>query len=338
MTARISDTIRILRFPLIALVMFIHTPRVADGPECYRIITSFFSSRLAGVAVPLFFAISGYLFFVCGFSKDVFIAKLKRRVKSLLIPYLLWNIIALVLLAVPHVKSYEFTFGNVLISLWDCNYSFVHAASHSPIDFPLWYVRDLMVCNLAAPVVYWGIKYLEWTLPAALVALWICGVECPIAGISVISFAFYSLGAYMAINRSSAIDERKGMWCVIGFAIFMIINALLAVWPSAFGMKFIDRCVALLGVICIPSFVCWLLDKNVNTGRVLKKLAPASFFIYAAHAIFLKNIYWTLLKVEFLNEISAYFLTYFITMGICLVAYFTFDRMCPKMSEVLNGR
>lgn len=60
--------------------------------------TSFFISRiLASVAVPLFFFISGYLFFFrTTFSVDVYKKKLKSRIKTLLIPYLFWNFVVLV--------------------------------------------------------------------------------------------------------------------------------------------------------------------------------------------------------------------------------------------------
>lgn len=54
---------------------------------------------IASAAVPLFFAISGYMFFwgINSFNKDTYIKKLKKRIQSLLVPYLFWIFAVIVL-------------------------------------------------------------------------------------------------------------------------------------------------------------------------------------------------------------------------------------------------
>ena len=288
MTSRISDSIKILRFPLVALVVFIHIPRVPDANECYRIVTSFFSCRISGVAVPMFFAMSGYLFFASGFNGTIYKEKLKHRVRSLLLPYILWNLVAFVLLVTPNVRSYEFTFRNILVSFWDCHNSFINASSHSPIDFPLWYVRDLMVCVILSPIVYYVVKQLRIIAPAALVICWLSGLECNIPGISVISLTFFSLGAYMALYETNAIDDNKGLWSTCCLCLFLLLNLLFAVIEPIAGLTYWAKGTAFLGVICIPSFVCTLLERYPDIGYVSNKLSSMSFFLYASHTIIIK--------------------------------------------------
>ena len=56
------------------------------------LVQEFVANGIARSAVPLFFAISGYLFFhnlPFGFAQ--FVPKWKRRFRSLVIPYLLWS-------------------------------------------------------------------------------------------------------------------------------------------------------------------------------------------------------------------------------------------------------
>ena len=52
-----------------------------------------------GQSVPVYFFISGYLFFLGGnFSFDKYFKKIKSRIKSLLFPYMIWNTIAVIML------------------------------------------------------------------------------------------------------------------------------------------------------------------------------------------------------------------------------------------------
>ena len=100
---RLSKTIMFLRFPLIVAVVFIHT-NLADVMINGRLLVNegqfpihdlfrhIITNELARIAVPLFFFISGFLFFYhTDFSMKMYKQKLKKRVRTLLVPYLFWN-------------------------------------------------------------------------------------------------------------------------------------------------------------------------------------------------------------------------------------------------------
>ena len=102
-----SSTISYLRFPLTTGVVFIHFS-LADGltinkvqygmenPEWYLHIVNFFSEVLARICVPLFYIISGYLFFNRReFSGSMYRQKLKSRFRTLLMVKVWW----------PHCKK-----------------------------------------------------------------------------------------------------------------------------------------------------------------------------------------------------------------------------------------
>lgn len=108
-----SQTIDLLRFPLIIAVVFIHNTGLPSnyvipvlGTDSFYTCLSiynkvFFSHVLAHIAVPIFFFISGYLFFIKTpiLTKEIYIDKLKKRWNSLVIPYLLWNIFPILVVA-----------------------------------------------------------------------------------------------------------------------------------------------------------------------------------------------------------------------------------------------
>lgn len=98
-----SSVISVLRFPLIVGVVCIHSGMGA-----------FLQYLLGGIcgklSVPIFLLISGYLFFREGsyeLTKELWISKLKKRIFSLLVPYLLWNFIGYIIYAIKVGFSFE---------------------------------------------------------------------------------------------------------------------------------------------------------------------------------------------------------------------------------------
>ena len=106
-----SATIDLLRFPLAIMVIFIHmNPDVINLVDAdfnlmswhglYNVTGILLSHVLTHIAVPTFFFISGFLFFVNfqEWSWDNYKRKIHSRVRTLIIPYILWNIVPFLLL------------------------------------------------------------------------------------------------------------------------------------------------------------------------------------------------------------------------------------------------
>lgn len=185
-----SSTISALRFPLTVGVVFIHFNVLSDNlavrgtgnaehfPTWLVCMFNLFSEVLPRIAVPLFFIISGYLFFRSGFMIRTYTDKLRRRVRTLLVPYILWNLLYLIRTAFRDIPAFSglshdtaqanWSLSAVLACFWDKSRGVfpVPASSYIyPQDFPLWYVRDLMLVVVLAPVFYWMLKRLDgWQL------------------------------------------------------------------------------------------------------------------------------------------------------------------------------
>lgn len=95
-----SQTISFLRFPLIVGVVLIYSyfsEVVINGVDLmkngifpiYSTVSFLFSQIISRIAVPLFF-ISGFLFFfkINLFTREIYMQKLKKKVQTILIPYI----------------------------------------------------------------------------------------------------------------------------------------------------------------------------------------------------------------------------------------------------------
>ena len=108
MTKETSNIISFLRFPLTVMVVLIHCfgageCRIGDiqwdafsAWNAYDIIRVTMKHVICQIAVPAFFLMSGYLFFQKLQDKwdwSIWKRKIRSRVFTLLIPYLVWNVL-----------------------------------------------------------------------------------------------------------------------------------------------------------------------------------------------------------------------------------------------------
>ena len=214
-----SRTISLLRLPLIAAVVMIHSAvgnvvmggvGVADGVDSrvYSFAEALFVEGFCRAAVPALFFFSGYLFFRGGaFTAGVYGGKLLRRVRSLLVPYVLWNLItvALTFLAQTFMGGMtsgmrkavaEYSAADWLACFWDVD------GTEMPICYPLWFVRNLMLLAVASPLLYVVLRRAGAAFTGVAGALWLSGVTgvsnfCPW---SLEGLAFFSWGAYYVVR------------------------------------------------------------------------------------------------------------------------------------------
>jgi fucose 4-O-acetylase-like acetyltransferase len=142
-------------------VVFIHNNptelNFAGGTEIYaipiyvNIIRQVISNIIARIAVPLFFLISGFLLYV---KETKFFTVLRKRSRTILLPYILWNVLGIIFYYVvqsfPFTKQYFTTAWvrdfNVLD--WIGAFTGKSGLFKSPIIFQFWFLRDLFILDL----------------------------------------------------------------------------------------------------------------------------------------------------------------------------------------------
>lgn len=277
------------------------------------------------MAVPTFFFMSGYLFFlkIERFSFSIWSGKIKNRFRSLLIPYILWNIIAYIYFI--QLKHQPILADGVFAKI---DLMFLH-----PADFPLWYVRDLIVLVCVTPVIYFVCKYLHGIAMLPITLVYLLFPKLSFGFLSFSSFFFFILGAYFCLNNFSFHSVtpwlRKIIYAVtLGLGIFMVIT---------YGNRneYIWAAFLFVGVLTV---ILLLYNNSLNVNKVL---ISSSFFVYASHRIGVTGIAKSLfvwIPSEELFQFISYIIAPILTYMICTLMYVTLKKYAPRVSELINGR
>lgn len=350
-----SETINYLRFPLIIAVVFIHsfgTPATynptASVESLYPIafnIEYILSKIIAEIAVPLFFLISGFLFFknIETFNRTVYKDKLVKRIRSLFIPYIFWNsLIILIYFFLENItytpglfsnKGMEvtsFSFIDFLNSYWSINGGF-------PILYQFWFIRDLIIVILFTPLIYVIVRYTKVVGVILFFLIWIIGIDTP-NGFSPACWFFFLAGSYFSINKINLVTTLSKL-TRLSFILYplLIIADLLSMNQEYYS--YIHKIGIVIGIV----FAFCLVSKYISTGRFrnVEFLTSASFFVFATHEpwlFFLRRFVYRILKPT--NELI-FLIDYFIpaiTIAlISLAIYYFLRKKSSAFLRVISG-
>lgn len=291
----ISDLIRILRFPLAVCVVMVHCMPDANSIE-HGLSDSIRQYLLPIVndAVPLFFMISGYLFFVNidKFTWNVYRTKMRSRINTILLPYLLWNLLYLLfysaqsfafpaqLISGGKTPVQNFAVEDFLLCFWRTSV-LGPENTYYPIYVPLWFLRDLFLICLASPVIYLLMKYLRKAFPVLLLLAYLfLNIDNATPIIRISPILNFMIGAYIAMIKVRDIRISRVWRLTIPAVLIFTYLSVFQEYPP-----FMERMQRLVGMAAISTMVVgcrwhkWLADKS-----------RYSMIIYVMHGIWL-NIF-----------------------------------------------
>lgn len=341
-----SRTISFLRFPLIICVISIHTVFTLDksfeGYEYFKYMLGLFTS----FAVPIFFIISSFLFFhgMQDFDISKWHDKLKSRVKTLVIPYLFWNFCYLmfmlaVQLLIPNMMGggrkmiYDYSFWEVLDSFW--NFGGMYYGM--PILYSFWFIRNLIVLNLLAPIFYLFLKKqpILFFIIGLIVFIFNPFHFIPTEMDWVKSVLFYGFGTFCAIHRFDFTNIRKLFYPLI---IFVILSILILPFMVGNVQLYWSQLLLVIGSLSMPTVV----RKGIQYRnlRVNKVLVSSSFFVYAFHLFIIVpfNKLWPIMVP--VNSWTASIMLIVIPVivsSICVFVYCVIKRYCSTLTELMVG-
>jgi len=335
------EIFRQLRFPMIVLVTFAHSyGRVEDSFallasdwNTYGFLKLLVSQTLVKVAMPVFFIMSGYLFFANVDKWDVatYKKKILRRVKTLLIPYLIWN-----LLMAIKLKTFSMS---MLWSYWNPAGTQIDWFGHeqlmtAPANMPLWFLRDLMVVSLLTPIIYILVRKFGYWLMAVLTVLYLSGVCAFIPGLSAYAVFFFTLGAFFSIRRMDMIEVFKRFeWPAYGLSVIFAISMLLTYHTSVFSsLMLCFRITGSIAVFCLASRIL-----STTSRRLPSLVCDSTYFIYLAHYVFffsfIDTAFFALFGTSTISLSIHYLLCPLLKVAILVCVYLVYKTCLTKITS-----
>ena len=311
--------------------------------------------------------ISGFLFFykIKAWNLDIYKQKLRKRFKSLFIPYILWialcilqteifKFLGVLIKGKPISGLWQYIIDNGGIHLfwnseiWGLNYTNwlgYPTPLSGPTLIPLWFVRDLLVVIIFTPIIHYVIKKFN-IIPIIVLGLcYISGIFIRLDGFSANCFFWFSLGAYFSIkNMVNCIQKIR-----IPAYIIAICSLLPLIWlngrkgdgitmnPISNVLYYIYVISAVFSAVSITAVL--LRNKKIKVNTTLTK---TTFFIFLSHIFILMYVTTLLDKIitpetNYLLQTFSYLVKPILTVIICIAIYKVLHKFFPKILSVLVG-
>jgi len=346
-----SARLTALRFPLIVGVVYIHAnndrvgvPAPPGGPErVVHLVRMALSGELAAVAVPLFFLVAGFLFFVgAPLDRAAFGAKLRRRVRTLLVPYLLWN----VALALTLALVYTLPAARGLLS--GAQGQFIEAGplawadallgvTRPPVAYQFWFIRDLMLVVLLAPLLDLVLRRAAWVGFIGFGVPWLTHAW-PIAVPGAVGLTFFYVGAWLARRAGSPFVLDR--WTAPLGVVYLALVAALVLGLTGAAFPYLHQVGIVLGGVVGLGATRLVLDRPRVDGA-LARLAASAFFVFAAHEPLLTLARRSLAKLSGppgpALDLALYLVLPMVVIAVLVGLHRALRRVAPRFVDTLTG-
>lgn len=351
MTQYLSDKLRVLSLISIIFVLYIHSgfqPNEIMGMAYYDKIQLFTSEMIGRCAVPLFYLISGYLFFmkVPDGVKSIG-RKIRKRIKSLLIPYFIgcvffvifYSFVALLPWTSNLINSsssimplFQKPYSIILISI------FYDGGTGYPCAFQLWFLRDLILIVATSPLWYLCLKHLKWGFVAVVFVL----TYFDVPHVPFYSLFWFVLGGQLTKVKIEMGGNGRTKVAIFGLFLFLIISIIQLFFPDIINWSLLRIPIILLGIIGAWGLYDVVLGKDFSLSRHqwLGIACQFTFFIYLFHEptlnIVRKLIVVVLGKNEF-GYMASYLISPWIFTVCAVFAGLLFRKYLPRVYDVCTG-
>ena len=337
-----SNRLNILKYIAIIFVVYIHAYSVdvnfaketGSLPWWLLFFENLISQTITRCGVPLFFLISSVLLFK---THRNYKATIKGKIKSLLIPYLIWNSFWIFVFAVLQNLSFTahyFSGNNTPIldssfSEWLALYG-IGLNLPYPQDYPLWFMRDLMLVTLFFPIVERVADKFPKQLFAGAITALIIPVDFPLKQ----AFLWLCAGA-----------------CIVKLQIHMTLFDNISMWKFSFfyiiclAIKLMSNIHVINVMFIFVGMIFWLrVSKAIynceKAKNIFLRLSKWTFVIYAAHELTLSSLKTVCLKI--LPTEPIWLLIEYISLPAaviigCSIAGAIFKKAAPKLYSIATG-
>lgn len=313
---------------------------VADVPLWLDTIKYVISLSISRCAVPAFFIISSILLFRKEFS---WLDNIKKKAKSILVPYIILNAFWIVAYFVFQKISFTAPFfanEKSQVAQWGAVEwldAFLGFRDSYPMLYILWFLRDLFVMNLIAPIIKFVVDKLPRLSAAIVLGLWIACNDTHIPFMNIQAICGFSMGYIIVKNdiHFSNIDKINPALLTISYVLLTVADVL----TRDLGFNYCIKRVAIVVGLAFWFSVATKLNSEKVKNAVLV-VSSYSFGIYLFHEkllTFTKKIIGKLLPNSVVFQTLEYMFIPIIIVAICFVMCVVLNKILPKTYGLVTG-
>ncbi len=248
--------------------------------------------------IPMLFIISGYLFAMAGITP--YRQRMGKRVRTLLYPYLFWSAAGLLLTFILEcfAPGREVIAATHMVQI-DAQRLFLHEYHwyegiirwiFFPVSYQLWFIRVLLVYNLAYPAIRWCITHrvVKWIFFALVIIFWV--VSQGLILVEGEGLLFFALGVWIQQKKFNIDSPPHWLPVNLWLAIFLLLS-LAKTWVAFLPFFEAQHPILLLShkIVVFSGLVCaWYGGKKAALFFMQRAwfawLTSFSFMIYVLHA------------------------------------------------------
>lgn len=307
----------------------------------FQMCEYFFSNGLFSFAVPLFFIISGFLFFLKYENTfNGYIKKIAKRSYPLLIPYVAWSVISgaavLILSRYENFKDIPFIKEHTV----DLSRCYVYLIK--PPAFQLWFLQQIMLFTVLSPLIYLLVKYTRSLILIPIGALWMLNLDFVVSSQGLF---FFSAGAALAIfGKARNVTRRENKPYAVLFSLAWLLLSLSLTFLASSKddcktlMLIIYKLNEAVGVMGI-WFVFDQIVKLINHKKGMLLASAHLFFVFALHEPLLHISNQMALIPD--NSHSSHLILYIClpisVISVCIILSMMIRKLIKPVHSVLTG-
>ncbi|MBO4598251.1 MAG: acyltransferase [Bacteroidaceae bacterium] len=287
-TPYFSDKLKVVSFLAIMMVLYIHAGYPEDTGVDMTIpvfVRNCIPETFGYCAVPMFYAISGFLFFQNVGSIGIVFRKMKKRVRTVLVPFViaavLFPLFYVVLEHIPGASSYinskSYTEMFVTQPLWNILVAlFYNSGNGLPCAFHLWFLADLIVIIVLSPLIFYLRKFAKsWSVGVMVLLFFL------LPNVKFIYAMYWFVTGSVVLDKLDRIPRR---YVFLMFAAFVGMAVFRQVGDVRFW-NFHRIAEHTLGVFSMWSIYDYLVSKDfrLKDSAVLSLACQFTFFLYLYH-------------------------------------------------------
>lgn len=364
MNRTLSQKFRFFTFISICLLGYVHGYNLnitylapystIEEPLSFTTFSEFLiANGLLRFRIPILFVVSGYLF--AYYDSRSYTDSIKKRFKTLIIPYLLWSAIALLFTFL--LQQNNFT-ANIVkqagIDQFGDNRPYLEIGWRgilsrwilAPIAYQLWFILALFVYNLMYPFILYCIRKAPIIWMCFTLLIWMVSFQIFIFDGQ--GLFFFSVGIWA--QKKGVFLEKRPEWISTGIFLILFIGLSIIKTFMAFelepntGTTFITlmllhRASVICGMIAIWYGIDPIIKKTVQQKWFLQ-ISNYSFFIFALHVPLLPYLMkMVILATEgiWLNRLLSYLFVPLVVILFCVLVGSIVKQYFPRAYLLLTG-